>query len=272
MRESVAPEGLTRAAESLAAARRVLVSSGAGMSRESGIPTFRDAMEGLWAQFDPQALATEEGFRAHPRRVWSWYAWRRHRVAEARPHPGYSALVELAALVPELIVATQNVDGLHAAAGSRDVVELHGNITRVKCLDHGHPHDGPIPGDDREEEQDPPPCAVCGSPLRPDVVWFGEMLPEEAVSRAWAAAQSCDVLLLVGTSGTVWPAAELPHIAKDAGATVIEVNPERSELTAVADLFLPGQAGEVLPRLVKAVRDASEGTRRTGGPRNAYPG
>jgi NAD-dependent deacetylase len=246
------PEGLARAAEALAGARRVVVSTGAGMSKESGIPTFRDAMEGLWAEFDPQELATEEGFRANPRRVWSWYAWRRRRVTEAAPHAGHFAVTELQRLLPHVTIVTQNVDGLHAAAGSEDVVELHGNIRRVRCLDHAHPFTGELAEDDAEG--DPPPCPVCGSPLRPDVVWFGEMLPERAVARAWDEAGRCDALLLVGTSGTVWPAAELPHVARRRGAFIVEVNPERSELTAVADVFLAGTAGDVLPRLVEEIR------------------
>ena len=247
------PEGLARAAEIVAGARSVVVSTGAGMSKESGIPTFRDAMEGLWARFDPQELATEAGFRAAPRRVWSWYAWRRNKVAGAVPHPGYHALVELESLVPSLVVVTQNVDGLHHVAGSRDVVELHGSLRRVKCLDRGHPFAGELPSSDAEEE-DPPPCPVCGSPLRPDVVWFGEMLPERAVERAWRLAGECDVLLLVGTSGTVWPAAELPHVAARSGARVVEINPEPSELTPLATVFLAGAAGAVLPELADAVR------------------
>jgi NAD-dependent deacetylase len=254
------PEGLARAAQWLAGAGRVVVSTGAGMSRESGIPTFRDAMEGLWARFDPQELATEAGFRRNPRRVWSWYAWRRQRVSQARPHPGYFALVELESLVPALTVVTQNVDGLHADAGSRDVVELHGNLRRVKCLDRHHPFTGELPDDGVEGESDPPPCPVCGSPLRPDVVWFGETLPERAVERAWALAGECDVLLLVGTSGTVWPAAELPYVAQRAGARVIEVNPEPSELTEVAGVFLQGRAGEVLPELVRAAMERKRGS------------
>jgi NAD-dependent deacetylase len=243
---------LARAAEMLAGAGSVLVSTGAGMSKESGIPTFRDAMEGLWANFDPEQLATERGFRRDPRRVWSWYKWRRNKVAEARPHAGYHALVELERLVPSLTVVTQNVDGLHAQAGSRDVVELHGNILRVKCLDRGHVLPGEPP-DSGAEEEDPPPCPVCGSPLRPDVVWFGEVLPEQAVQRAWRLAAECGLLLLVGTSGTVWPAAELPHVARRNFARMIEVNPEPSELTPLADVFLPGPAGTVLPALVRAL-------------------
>ena len=245
------PEGMQRAARMLAGAHRVVVSSGAGMSKESGIPTFRDAMEGLWAQYDPQELATEAGFRRDPRRVWSWYAMRRQRISQARPNPGHLALVRLAALVPKFTVVTQNIDGLHREAGSADVVELHGSIRRVKCLDRGHPFDGPLPP--YADEQDPPPCPVCGSPLRPDVVWFGEMLPTDAVDRAWSLAERCDVMLLIGTSGTVWPAAELPLVARRHGAHVVEVNPEPSELTHAADVFLQGPAGEVLPALVDAV-------------------
>ena len=248
------PEGLRRAARILAGAERVVVSSGAGMSKESGIPTFRDAMEGLWSNFDPQALATEAGFRADPRRVWSWYAWRRERVGDARPNPGHRALTEMEALVPGLVVITQNIDGLHTEAGSTDVVELHGNIRRVKCLAHGHPYAGPLPPYAEGEEQDPPPCPECGSPLRPDVVWFGEMLPEDAVSRAWAVAERAEALLLIGTSGTVWPAAELPLVARRHGALIVEVNPEPSDLTHVADVFLAGPAGQVLPQLLEEMR------------------
>ncbi len=250
---AVRPEDLARAADALAGARRVVVSTGAGMSKESGIPTFRDALEGLWAEFDPQELATEQGFRANPRRVWSWYAWRRRRVVEAAPHAGHLAVTELQRLLPSVTVVTQNVDGLHAAAGSEDVVELHGNIRRLRCLDAGHLFTGEIPGED-DTERDPPPCPACGSPLRPDVVWFGEMLPRVAVERAWDDARRCDALLLVGTSGTVWPAADLPHIARSNGAFVIEVNPETSELTGIANVFLQGTAGGLLPRLVHEVR------------------
>lgn len=250
-------DGIARAADALAGARRVVVSTGAGMSKESGIPTFRDAMEGLWAEFDPQQLATERGFRANPRRVWSWYAWRRRRVAEASPHAGHFAVAELQRLLRSVTVVTQNVDGLHAEAGSDDVVELHGNIRRLRCLDAAHPFTGDIRGDipgEDDGERDPPPCPVCGSPLRPDVVWFGEMLPKAAVERAWDDARRCDALLLVGTSGTVWPAADLPHIARSNGAFVIEVNPEPSELTLIASVLLRGTAGDVLPRLVAEVR------------------
>ncbi|HEY7771392.1 NAD-dependent deacylase [Longimicrobium sp.] len=248
------PEGLTRAAEILARAERVVVSSGAGMSKESGIPTFRDAMEGLWANFDPQELATEQGFRRDPRRVWSWYAWRRQRIAEARPNAGHFAVAEMAKVIPSLAVVTQNVDGLHTDAGSEDVIEVHGSIRRLKCLDRRHLFSGELPPYEDGEEQDPPECSVCGSPLRPDVVWFGEMLPVAAVERAWSLASRCDAMLLIGTSGTVWPAAELPLGARRAGARIIEVNPTPSELTHAADVFLQGPAGQVLPTLLDEVR------------------
>lgn len=244
------PEGLQNAATRLADARRVVVSTGAGMSRESGIPTFRDAQEGLWARFDPQELATVAGFRAAPARVWSWYAYRRGRMLSCRPHAGHAALVELEQRIPQLTLVTQNIDGLHQVAGSSAVVELHGSIHRCRCLDCGRPAEEQVPAAEDEVEREPARCHRCGGYLRPDVVWFGEMLPAEAVERAWNAVAECDVLLVVGTSGLVWPAAELPHLAKRGGATVIEVNPVASEVTPVADIFLPGPAGEVLPAIV----------------------
>jgi NAD-dependent deacetylase len=250
----VTPEGVERAVRWLAEAERVVVSTGAGMSKESGIPTFRDAQEGLWARYDPEALATERGFRADPRLVWSWYAERRERILACEPHAGHRALAALEALLPSLTVVTQNIDGLHARAGSADVIELHGSIRRAKCLDAHHPFTGTLP----TGEGDPPPCPRCGSPLRPDVVWFGEMLPADAVERAWTLAETCDLMLVVGTSGMVYPAAELPHVAKRAGARVVEINPEPSGITPVADLFLQGAAGTVLPELVERLRAGRE--------------
>ena len=254
------PEGLAHAAEVLVRAERVVVSTGAGMSRESGIPTFRDAQDGLWARFSPQELATEQGFRANPARVWSWYAERRRRIRACTPHAGHYALVTMERMVPELTVVTQNIDGLHREAGSADVIELHGNIRGFKCLDRHHPFSGEPAGNPDGADVEPPPCPQCGSPLRPDVVWFGEMLPEPATARAWDLAGRCDAMLVVGTSGTVWPAAELPLVARDAGATVIEVGPEPSELTRAVHTFLEGPAGAVLPALVSAMEEL----RRTG--------
>lgn len=234
--------------ERLRAAGRWLVLTGAGTSAESGVPTFRDAQTGLWARFRPEDLATPEAFARDPQRVWDWYAWRRELVARARPNPGHAALVTLESRVPVFTLVTQNVDGLHQEAGSRNVVELHGNIRRTRCSAEGMRVEG-WP----ETTLRPPSCPRCGAPLRPDVVWFGERLPAGALARAWAAAEDCDVCLAAGTSSVVEPAASLPFMAKRAGALVIEANPERTPLSDTADLRLEGSSGVMLPALVKAL-------------------
>lgn len=247
---------IARAARAVHAARRVVVATGAGMSRESGIPTFRDALTGLWARYDPEELATEAAFRRHPARVFGWYAWRRRLVRAATPHPGYHALVALERFVPELAIVTQNVDGLHRRVGSRRVLELHGSLDRFSCVDARHPFPAdrtPEPAADTDCE--PPRCPQCGAPVRPDVVWFGEMLPEGVTAEAWDLAASCEVMLVVGTSGLVQPAAQLPFIARDARATVIEVNPELTEVSAAAHVICRGPAGAVLPALVAALTE-----------------
>jgi NAD-dependent deacetylase len=240
---------LAQAREAIRGARSIVVLTGAGISAESGIPTFRDAMTGLWARFRPEDLATPEAFRRDPRTVWDWYAARRQTVEAASPNAGHRALVALeaacAARGARFILITQNVDGLHHASGSRNVVELHGNIRRAKCFDQGHP------AASWEESGGPPRCRACGSMLRPDVVWFGEMLPEGSLEAAFRAARECDVLLSVGTSGLVEPAASLPFAALEADAAVIEVNPDATPLTPRATVSLPGAAGEILPRLVQ---------------------
>jgi NAD-dependent deacetylase len=228
------------------------------MSRESGIPTFRDALSGLWARYDPEELATEAAFRRHPARVFGWYAWRRRLVRSAVPHAGYHALVALERLVPELAVVTQNVDGLHARVGSGRVLELHGSLDRFSCLDARHPFPADrIPEPAADTACEPPCCERCGSPVRPDVVWFGEALPERVVAAAWDLAASCRAMLVVGTSGLVQPAAQLPFIARDAGATVVEVNPDPTELSAVAHVICRGPAGVVLPALVAALTEGA---------------
>jgi NAD-dependent deacetylase len=241
-------DALARVREAIAMARSIVVLTGAGISAESGIPTFRDAMTGLWANYRPEDLATPEAFRRDPRTVWSWYAWRRERVAGVLPNAGHEALarLEVAAVSrgAHFLLVTQNVDGLHAAAGSRQMVELHGNIRRVKCFDRGHPATH-WPGGDG-----PPACETCGSPLRPDVVWFGESLPPHALAESLRAARECDLFLSIGTSGLVEPAASLPFAAMEAGARVVEVNPQPTPLARRAWVVLPGAAGEVLPRLV----------------------
>ena len=229
-------------------AKRVVVLTGAGISAESGVPTFRDAQTGLWANFKPEDLATPKAFLRNPKLVWEWYAMRRTRVKEVTPNPGHYALAELERRVPEFLLATQNVDGLHHRAGSRNVIELHGNITRTKCFD-----ENVIVDHWPETEDVPPRCPRCGGLLRPDVVWFNEMLPAGAFDQALAAAQRCEVFFSIGTSALVYPAASLPTEALEAGAVVVEVNPQKTPLTRHATHFLQGPSGRVLPALMRAV-------------------
>ncbi len=228
-------------------ARSVAVLTGAGVSAESGIPTFRDAQTGLWARFRPEDLATPEAFERDPKLVWEWYAWRRDIVAKAAPNAGHAALARLATLVPELTLITQNVDGLHQRAGSRDVIELHGNIHRSRCV-----RENTVVESWAETGDVPPRCPRCGALLRPDVVWFGEMLPAAALERAEAAARACDVFLSVGTSAAVYPAAHLPLVARDAGATVIEVNKDPTRISNAVTYVLRGPSGAILPQLFAA--------------------
>ncbi len=240
--------GLGLAVEWLKHCRFLFVLTGAGVSKESGIPTFRDALEGLWANYNAQELATPEGFKKNPPLVWQWYDSRRDKVKDVVPNPGHFALAELQKLVPEFFLVTQNVDGLHIRAGSSDVVEIHGSITRFKCFDKGHEQK------DVEPNLKEPPLCQCGSLVRPDVVWFGEAMPEKLMRQSFAAAEKADVVLVVGTSGLVQPAASLPFVAKQNGAKIIEVNPNRTELADSCDLFLAGPSGVVLPQLVEQLR------------------
>ena len=233
----------------LAQARRVCVLTGAGMSAERGIPTFRDAMSGLWSRFDPAQLASEEGFRADPARVWAWYAERKQGVRDAQPNAGHVALADYGRRRPGVLtIVTQNVDDLHQRAGWPQTIRLHGDILADRWLEacprglgcaiaHAQPGE-------------PPACADCGNLLRPGVVWFGEMLPEDAIDAAERAARECDVLLVVGTSGAVWPAAGLARVARRAGAKVVIVNPQASEIDGEAHWLLRGTAAEVLPRVL----------------------
>ena len=218
--------------------------TGSGISAESGVPTFRDAQTGLWAEYDPRELATPEAFERDPELVWNWYAWRRGLVKGAEPNLGHRALADLERWVPHFTLVTQNVDGLHQEGGSRNLVELHGNIRRSRCSLEG------LAVEPAEWEAIPPPCPNCGYPLRPDVVWFGEPLPAEELEAASLAARSCDLFLSVGTSGLVYPAAALPFEALESGALVVEVNPGGTPLSARADFSLRGNAAEVLPRLI----------------------
>lgn len=247
-------DDLRRAAAILAAAERVVVFTGAGVSRESGIPTFREPETGLWARYDPMRLATLEGFLRDPALVWRWYEHRFGIAAAAEPNPGHRAIAALEELVPQVVVVTQNIDGLHQRAGSTDVVELHGTMHSFRCLPGRHRGFGWEVV--RTQRERPPRCPECGELLRPEVVWFGEALPQAALERAQRLALTCDVMLVAGTSGVVYPAAAIPAAARHAGARLIDVNPSPDALSRLCDVFLAGPGGEVLPALVEAVRSA----------------
>lgn len=231
----------------LANSRRVCLITGAGMSKESGIATFRDAQTGLWARYDPQELATRRGFANNPQLVWTWYAERRALIERAQPHDGYRALAEMESYFDSVVILTQNIDGLHSAAGSSDVVELHGNIRRTKCFDANHPAREPYASDEI------PPRCECGSQLRPDVVWFGEMLDPVHLGRAADAIDACDVMLVVGTSALVYPAAGFPEDARRAGKPVIEINTEETPVSALADVSMRSGARDALVGLAHRI-------------------
>jgi NAD-dependent deacetylase len=243
------PELIEHAAAHLRRARHVCVLTGAGISAESGIPTFRDAQEGLWAQYSPLDLATPEGFERDPELVWRWYEWRREMIRAARPNPGHIALAHLAVRVPRLTLVTQNVDGLHQRAGSPHVLEYHGNILRDRCTLEQ------VVAERSEDSRAAalPRCASCGGLLRPDVVWFGEMIPRRALVEADAAAVDCDAFLSIGTSSLVYPAAGLAEAALRRRAPVIEINPNATDLSPHADVVLQGPAGRLLPELLRAL-------------------
>jgi NAD-dependent deacetylase len=236
---------IEKAREWVRNAERVAVLTGAGMSAESGVPTFRDAQTGLWAQFDPQQLATDEAFRANPSMVWDWYAFRREMIAKVEPNAGHRALAAFAQRQPgRLTLITQNVDGLHQRAGSPGVLALHGNIAEDRWLDTPRAcceAQAPVPGS-------PPRCGVCGNLRRPAVVWFGEMLPEQALEASERAARQGELMLVVGTSGVVYPAAGLARMAR---GKVVIVNPEPTELDDAAHAVLRGTAARLLPLLLE---------------------
>lgn len=232
----------------LTSAERVVVLTGAGVSQESGLRTFRDAQTGLWAQYKPEDLASPEAFARDPKLVWDWYAWRREAIKGVRPNPGHYALVEMEKHISDFTLITQNVDGLHRFAGSRNVHELHGNIQLVRCSQCGTFTE--TWGDDSESV---PTCSLCGGLLRPDVVWFGESLPREELEIAVKASRSCQVFFSIGTSGVVQPAASLAFAARNNGSVVVEINAEPTPLTPKTDFAFHGKSGDILPELVKAV-------------------
>jgi len=231
----------------LQTAQSVVVSTGAGVSAESGVPTFRGE-DGLWKKFRPEELATFDAFRASPELVWEWYQHRREIINGIKPNPGHYAIVEMAGLFDHFQLITQNIDDLHRLAGSDDIVELHGNIKRNRCIDCGEINY------DEEFEKFPPVCR-CGGRLRPDVVWFGEMLPEGAIDKAFAVSRKCDLFFTVGSSGVVQPAASLPLTARQHGAFVVEINIEPTELTFIVDQHLRGKSGDILPAVVAKIKE-----------------
>jgi NAD-dependent deacetylase len=236
--------------EFLAGAGRVAVLTGAGISAESGVPTFR-GKDGLWKQYKAETLATPEAFERDPKLVWEWYDWRRGLIAPVEPNAGHRVIAGWERLFGEMAVITQNVDGLHAKAGSQNVVELHGNIWKLRCTREGtveEVRDNPLP-------HIPPVCPNCGSFLRPHIVWFGESLDPVVLDRATDLSESCQVMFVIGTSAVVHPAASLPYAAARAGAKIIEVNLEPTSLTPHANFFFPGKAGEILPVLDRQLRE-----------------
>jgi NAD-dependent deacetylase len=226
---------------------RIVVLTGAGISAESGIPTFRDAQEGLWAQFRPEELASPEGFRANPKLVFDWYAWRRKMVLETKPNGGHHILALWEKQFSHMTLITQNVDGLHQAAGSRELIEMHGSIHQLVCCKERHPSPWV------EATDDVPLCTRCQSPLRPDVVWFGEMLDRRILQRIDQALATCEVFLAIGTSGLVYPAAGFLDEARTAGALTVVINKERVGEDR-CDLLLQGSASDILQRLQDSIQ------------------
>ena len=223
--------------------RSVAVLTGAGISAESGVPTFRGE-GGLWRNYRAESLATPQAFRRDPALVWEWYEWRRGLIGACQPNAAHETLAQMEDALPDLALVTQNVDGLHRLAGSRNVLELHGNIWRLRCTRGCRPN-----WEDRRVPlpEIPPKCPDCGALARPDVVWFGESLPRRELEAAFEAAQRCQVMLVVGTSAVVQPAASLPVAALDRGAYVIEVNPQPTPLSALVNEAIRAPAAQGLP-------------------------
>jgi NAD-dependent deacetylase len=244
---------LDQAVEIIRRCSRAAALTGAGISAESGVPTFR-GQQGLWKKFRPEQLATMDAFLASPQVVWEWYNWRRELISVVKPNPGHYALKDLEDFFSDFTLITQNVDNLHRIAGSTRILELHGNIYRNKCADCGLLLGIGI-------EIDPaniPACEKCGGKVRPDVVWFGEMLPADVIEQAFVKAQEAEIFFSIGTSALVHPAASLPVAAKRAGATLIEVNPEETPLSSLADFSFRAASGELLPQLVARLRSSGE--------------
>lgn len=229
----------------LPSTKSICVLTGAGISAESGVPTFRGT-DGLWSKFKPEELANFQAFMKNPELVWEWYTYRKKIMKDVLPNPAHRALVEMERLIDDFTLVTQNVDNLHRLAGNKRVLELHGNIERSYCIKcRKEAFDVML-----EEKGKVPRCESCGGLIRPDVVWFGEMLPQETFREAVDAASRCDIFLCIGTSGIVYPAASLPHVARDQGSYVVEINPEYTDLSPIVSETIIGKAGTVVPALL----------------------
>lgn len=235
---------IKKAAEILAKAKKVSVLTGAGVSAESNVPTFR-GKEGLWRQYRAQDLATPQAFQKDPKLVWEWYGWRQELVGKCSPNPAHKTFAEMEDFYDNFTLISQNVDGLHRRAGSRNVLELHGNLFRARCTKEEGVFDFTL------SDEIPPKCEKCGALIRPHIVWFGESLDMDVIHAALEAAAGCDVLLVAGTSAMVQPAASLPLYALRGGARVIEVNLEPTPLSDLVTLSIQGRAGEILPKIWK---------------------
>ncbi len=245
-------EKIAKARDAIMRAEKLLVFTGAGISKESGVPTFREA-DGLWEKFKAEDFATLEAFKKRPREVWEWYRMRRSLARKAQPNPAHIAVAKLDKLHWDFMVATQNIDNLHQRAGTKRVLELHGNLMRSYCLNCGQRVDE----SEADLEGEVPLCSVpgCGGLMRPDVIWFGEYLDPKILQESTKFASECDCCVVIGTSGLVYPAAQLPYLAKRNDATIIEINPEPSAITDIADYFLEAQAGEMMPRLTDQIKE-----------------
>ena len=244
-------EQMSKARQALSGHGPLVVLSGAGMSAESGVPTFRDAQTGLWERYDPTDLATPEAWRRDRDMVWAWYRWREHLISGARPNPGHLAVAR-AQDHRDVVVVTQNVDDLHERAGSERVSHLHGSLFSYRCAICHKPARTPEFPDQQLERVTPPNCSLCGNPVRPGVVWFGEPLPHREWDASEAAMREADLVVIIGTSGVVYPAAGLPQVAKAAGARILEISPDRTDLTRLADWSLRATAAEGAPAIVAA--------------------
>jgi NAD-dependent deacetylase len=240
--------------QKLKTAQHLVVLTGAGVSAESGIPTFRDALTGFWENRDPEKLGSKKGYEREPDVAWGWYEWRRQKVLQSQPNPAHETIAKLATQLPKVTLITQNVDDLHERAGSEEVLHLHGSIHKARCIHCYAPYEHPeieLPDVLLEKRIEPPECEKCGDLIRPGVVWFGENLPTPILEKATQAAEECDLMLIIGTSGLVYPAANLPMIAIRRKITTIQINPTNTEFDMNVTFNVKEKAGEFLPELYK---------------------